>query len=469
MVTGTPPFDATDIQGNILRGYHFRRIRHLMLEVRDAAAARRWLGAALSGDGGMPVITNGADWGAVKPAACFNIGLTHTGLAALGVSAASLASFPGEFSDGMANRSVKLGDVGTSAPAHWDFPYASPKILHLVATIHSDDTAELDRIARQLVGDGGAFTVHDTRDGWNFDGDTVHFGYRDSISQPRFVGIQDPDAKPDGQPLSPLGTVLMGYPTEYEDVTWTIPQPDRLGRNGTFTALRILEQDVTGFEAYLSAAATTLMADPLGDELLPPGDEPRVGPGLSRHAALREVVAARMCGRWRNGVPLALSPDTPDPSPPVSLTDFDYRDVGGCPYGAHVRRCNPRSGAIVQRAARHTRRLVRRGVPYGPAYDPARPDSVPRGLLGSFICANLGAQFEALSCDWLNLGLQDPRLTGSNDPLLGANIPETSWFDIPLPSGRSIRLRGMQRFVHVRGGAYLFLPGIPAIRYLAGL
>jgi hypothetical protein len=212
-----------------------------------------------------------------------------------------------------------------------------------------------------------------------------------------------------------------------------------------------------------------LLADPLGDELLPPGKEALFGPGVSRHAALREFVAAKMCGRWRNGVPLVLSPDSPNPDPPVSMTDFDYAGGLDCPFGAHMRRTNPRGGTIVQRAARHTRRLVRRSIPYGPAYDPARPDTIQRGLLGNFICANLGAQFEALVCDWLNLGLQDPRITGSNDPLLGANATDTSWFQIPLRSGAKIRLHGFPRFVRVRGGAYTFLPGIPAIRYLASL
>lgn len=467
-MTGAGAFEAADIQGNILRGYHFSRIRHLVLEIIDAAAARRWLAATLTGENGTPIISNGSEW-AVKPEVCFNIGLTYAGLKALGVSAASLASFPDEFTDGMTTRSVKLGDVGSSAPEYWEAPFEKPGKLHLIATIHSDDTAHLDRVARQAVGDGKAFNLLATRDGWNFDGDIVHFGYRDSISQPRFAGIHDADQRPDGQPLAPIGSVLLGYPTEYEGLLWTVPQPDVLGRNGTFNALRILAQDVAGFEAYLDEAATELLADPLGDELLPLGDESKIGPGLSRHAALREIVAAKMCGRWRNGVPLTLSPDTPNPDPPVSLTDFDYSDVGGCPYGAHIRRCNPRSGAIVQRAARHTRRLVRRGVPYGPAYDPANPDTIERGLLGSFICANLGAQFEALSCDWLNLGLQDPRITGSNDPLLGANIAQTSWLDIPLASGKIIKLRGLPRFVHMRGGAYLFLPGIPAIRYLATL
>jgi hypothetical protein len=186
------------------------------------------------------------------------------------------------------------------------------------------------------------------------------------------------------------------------------------------------------------------------------------------------VIAAAMCGRWRNGVPLALSPGTPNPSPDVSRTNFDYDATSRCPYGAHIRRCNPRGAQIVQRVANHSRRLVRRGMPYGPAYvhDPSKPrdpNEPKRGLLGNFIGANLGAQFEAMSCDWLNLGLQDPRVTGSNDPLLGANEPATSWFDLPLPSGEPIRLRGLPRFVTTKGGAYTFLPSISAIRYLGSL
>jgi hypothetical protein len=72
-------------------------------------------------------------------------------------------------------------------------------------------------------------------------------------------------------------------------------------------------------------------------------------------------------------------------------------------------------------------------------------------------------------CDWLNLGLQDPAITGSNDPLLGANTPETSWFDLSLRNGGRIRLRGFPRFVITRGGAYTFLPSLPAIEYLSKL
>ena len=45
-----------------------------------------------------------------------------------------------------------------------------------------------------------------------------------------------------------------------------------------------------------------------------------------------------MCGRWRNGVPLALSPDTDNPPGEVSperLNDFEYvhADGSGDPKG----------------------------------------------------------------------------------------------------------------------------------------
>lgn len=464
-------FNAADVQGNIVRGYNYNRVRYLMLAVADLTAARQWLAViARGGKDGIPAITPEEQWD-VRPATCFNIGLTRAGLQMLGVSKSQLETFPDEFVDGMAARAEKIGDTGSSAPENWDLPFSEPDTIHLIASIHSEDIALLDRVEDQVTtaGNGMAFALLSRRDGWNFNGDFVHFGYHDNISQPRFIGIHDPKKMSDRQPLAPLGSVLLGYETEYDGLLWSIPQPDVLGRNGSFNAFRILEQDVAGFEAYLDSSAQELLEDPLGNELLAPGDEPKIGKGLSRHAALREIVAAKMCGRWRNGVPLALSPETPNPDPPVSLTDFDYYDDARCPFGAHMRRCNPRGGKIVQRSARHTRRLVRRGMPYGPAFNPSNPDDEQRGLLGNFIGANPGAQFEAVMCDWLNLGLQDPRITASNDPLLGANVGETSWFDIPLPSGKTIRLRGLPRFVVARGGAYTFLPSIPAIRYLASL
>lgn len=474
-------FDLADLQGNILRGYTKKpHVRYLILEVANRSAARRWLAASISGrDHGVPQITTG-NWGAAKPDTCFNIGLTYEGLRALGTPSSSLEMFPNEFIEGMTARALKLGDVGPSAPETWPSPFDEPRRIHLIATIYAGTVRQLDEVQQRAL-DRNALTLLGTREGYNFRDDYVHFGYRDNIMQPRFEGVHDPQTHADGQPRAPLGTVLLGHPTNLEGLKWRVPQPAALGHNGTFNAFRVLKQDVVGFEEYLDQAASELLEHPQVDELLPQGAEAKIGQvlsierlsieGLSRHGALREVVAANLCGRWRDGTPLALSADAPDPN--VNKANFDYVDGSRCPYGAHIRRSNPRGGRIVQRIANNSRRLVRRGMPYGPAYDPAKHDrdkpEPERGLLGNFIGASLGAQFEAMSCDWLNLGLQDPRITGSNDPIAGANDPGMSWFDLPLKSGGTIRLRGLPQFVSTRGGAYTFLPSLSAIRFLGSL
>jgi deferrochelatase/peroxidase EfeB len=469
--------DFADVQGNILRGYRMPRVRYLVLEVADRLAARRWLAASTSGDGGgTPQITPG-HWGANKPDTCFNIGLTYEGLRALGTPSSSLAMFPNEFIEGMNARALKLGDVGQSAPQTWPAPFNEPARIHLIATIYATEVAQLNYVQQRALAGGKAWRLLGTREGCNFPKNRVHFGYRDNIMQPRFEGVHDPQRHADGQPIAPLGTVLLGHPTNLEGLLWRVPQPEALGRNGTFNAFRVLKQDVVGFEKHLDQAASDLLKHPQVDDVLPPGAELNICQVLSiappsRHGALREIVAANLCGRWRDGTPLTLSADVPDPK--LVEAKFDYVGESRCPYGAHIRRCNPRNGQIVQRVANNSRRLVRRGVPYGPRYNGPEPGdgSGPepeRGLLGNFIGASLGAQFEAMSCDWLNLGLQDPRITGSNDPITGTNDPDTSWFDLPLKSGSTIRLRGLREFVSTRGGAYTFLPSLSAIRYLGSL
>jgi deferrochelatase/peroxidase EfeB len=317
--------------------------------------------------------------------------------------------------------------------------------VHGVVTVHADTAEELDQVTSTLLDAGrGAVRELSRFDGQTFPGGMVHFGYRDGIAQPRVQGLRE-DAHPDGQPLLAAGGLLLGHPSQFENVVFTVPAPDELGRDGTYDAFRVLAQDVVGFDRFLTETAAST--------------------GLER-----DLIAAKLLGRWPTGNSLVTNPNTAgDPLPADRLNDFGYADdpAGAmCPLGSHVRRANPRDGEVVQRGFGHSRRIVRRGIPYGPQWESGQPDDgVERGLLGNFLCASLSAQFEGLMYDWINLGLHHPEITGLNDPILGNNDPNTSRFDIP--GDPPATLSGFGRFVTTRGSAYTFVPSIAGLRHLA--
>ena len=199
----------------------------------------------------------------------------------------------------------------------------------------------------------------------------------------------------------------------------------------------------------------------------------------------RVRLASKMMGRWPSGAPLVLTPETDRPEL-SEANDFGYfnedRDGLRCPIGAHVRRSNPRDSLDPRPGSRDSievgnlHRLLRRGRQYGRFLSreellsmdsPERWDAEPRGL--HFIClvGNISRQFEFVQHTWLNNahfgGLYD-----SPDPLLSPAPPGGRTFTIPARPVRE-RYSGIPRFVSVRGGAYFFLPGIRALRYLASL
>jgi hypothetical protein len=45
----------------------------------------------------------------------------------------------------------------------------------------------------------------------------------------------------------------------------------------------------------------------------------------------------------------------------------------------------------------------------------------------------------------------------------------TDGFTLPQPNGISWRIDGLPTFITARGGAFLFLPGLRALRYFAGV
>jgi deferrochelatase/peroxidase EfeB len=175
-------------------------------------------------------------------------------------------------------------------------------------------------------------------------------------------------------------------------------------------------------------------------------------------------------GRWRSGAPLVLAPETDDPALGADYqrnNNFNYAQMDpqgyAVPLGAHIRRMNPRdTAANIQR-----RRMIRRGATYGPALAEGAPeDGVDRGIAAFILCASLVRQFEFAQNVWIN----DPNfheLGNERDPLIGN---QDGTFDYTIPK-RPIRrkIAGLPAFTTLKGGAYFFLPGIKALRYLAAL
>lgn len=471
-VPDPPVLDLDDIQGNILRGYRrLPDVCHLAVQVGSPAGGRTVLKALVDGTADIPAVETASEW-ADRPSACLNVSFTADGLTALGVPADVLATFPEAFRQGSAYRSRSLatdptspfyrlgiGDVGASDPANWTLGGLDGEPVHLLVSVATNESVAPRReaivaaITALLASSGGR--VVDRRDGNGFAHGQVHFGYRDGIAQPRIQGAPGP-RRPDRQPDAPAGDFLLGrgYVNTYRG-NYLGGIPPQLGDNATYLAFRVLAQDVAGFERFIQRTGERFDMDP-------------------------ELVAAKLCGRWRtSGVPLVVSPvdgavhleddqldDFDFASTLAHPTDFDDADGVRCPYGAHIRRMNPRSGAVA--GIQHNRRIIRRGVPYGPWFDPQHPDDgVERGLLGAFICGELANQFEFLQQTWANQDISAPTQRGSRDPIIGWQPEVGGRFEIPTGDARgTVVATDLPRLVTTRGSLYLFMPGIGGLRTL---
>jgi deferrochelatase/peroxidase EfeB len=128
---------------------------------------------------------------------------------------------------------------------------------------------------------------------------------------------------------------------------------------------------------------------------------------------------------------------------------------------------NPRGGPVI--GMQHNHRIIRRGVPYGPEFDPTQPDDgIERGLLGAFYCGDLANQFEFLMKTWSNLDISAPKLTGSRDPIIGYQPDDGGVLRLPTRDTRGeLVVHDLPRLVHTRGSLYLFVPGITGLKTLA--
>ena len=482
-----PALDLPDIQGFIVRGYRMPMVWHFLLSVVNPVEARKTLGRLVNGDeSDTPQITTAEDWHVGfapgptdnredvprhKPDYCLNVGITWRGLVALEVKdkvpALSFKSF-GAFIAGAAERAILVGDVEESAPQNWVSEFGRG-LDHVMMTLHAISTESIATYSERLCAifaEGEAF-----KEIWRTDGmalmeivdgkpaftSKVPFGYTDGISMTTIRGgpeLYTPDHQ---EPCEPWLFVLQDEAENY-----IVPEPRELGLNGSFAVFKMIETDVVGFENFLQS------------------NKDKIDP---------ELLAAKMCGRWRNGVPLALSPDTDSPVgglPIEQLNNFEYVNADGsgdpkglrCPIGAHMRRINPRGQPITGQGqpggSNNTHRIIRRGLPYGPTYDPTQPyDGIERGLLGYFINSSIENQYEFVLGHWVN----DSEFAGSvrlnpksKDPMIGTQDPTESIFVIPQASGTPpTMITGFSTFVKTRAAAYCFLPSVTALKFISGL
>ncbi|WP_237215226.1 Dyp-type peroxidase [Falsiroseomonas oryziterrae] len=528
--------ELADIQGNILAAYGklgFPKGRTILINVEDAQAGRNLVETL------RRRVTTALPWPtekrrpipgqvmAVRPKVTVNLAFTFRGLLALGVPIRTLRGMPDEFIDGMAARADILCDNHPKRIEEaWDPVWLDGKKperrVHILVTLMSEmDPAtgeampELEQVAQEVVGMcrlGGLRILEghrgpDTR--WQDlsavtkrreDGSWTplpieHFGFVDGIADTVFEGqmaLEDLAERargqgkmlPDGSwaPLA-TGEFLLGWPDESQEIAGAA-MPLDFSRNGTFMAYRKLHQNVFAWRRYMAEQAERFAAVM---------EVPREQAGA--------ILAAKMAGRWQDGVPLIAAPtfeswqafrekrakaeregDTATLAAlKRALVDFSFgKDQQGvaCPFGAHIRRANTRdmldpllatndparlNGSVLN----NRRRILRRGLPYGQTPE-SGDDSGDHGIVLMAHCASLFRQFEFIQQQWLQYGLD---FNAGNDvcPIVGNHHPGGKFVIAADPgSGKPpFFVADMPQFVETRGGEYFFIPSMTALRMIA--
>src|SRR6202008_3603143 len=110
-------------------------------------------------------------------------------------------------------------------------------------------------IAREQYEGFSGVTVLAMQDFGAQPGDRNSLGYKDGIDQPAIEGSGVEPAPGYGRPIR-AGDFILGYPGE-AGIPLPMPQPDILGRNGTFVGFRKYQTRVGAFNRFLRANGRT--------------------------------------------------------------------------------------------------------------------------------------------------------------------------------------------------------------------
>src|SRR5271166_618250 len=499
---------------------------YLLLRVENPEAARRWLGALKPTS---VADISSACLAEATQVAITAAGLTALGVEKEVIDRFSPEFVEGM--TGSPNRSHRLGDIGANAPESWEWGVGErePHVL-LMLFAEPDRMSELEAKTRSAAEASGlrAIAALGTTDMGGVEPFGFLDGVSQPAFD--WDRARTPGTKADRKytNLLALGEILLGYYNEYgfpadsprvaahernADLLPIAAGPAGardLGRNGSYLVFRQLGQDVRGFWRWTHEEAA------------------RGGTDLKSLA--ETMVGRRMNGAPLIDFETGLSIPGVDPSDrDVNGFLFDSDPDGlACPLGAHIRRANPRTadspagedgpidhllvmlGLTTRRlrnptsstlpweknttvwpylrreddaiASSRFHRILRRGREYGEqidvsqALDPARPD--PKAGL-HFLClnSNINRQFEFVQGAWI-VNSKFASLTGEQDPLLGNRQPfpippvcptpqRTDGFTRPGAEPQRRRSVGVPQFITVKGGAYFFMPGLRALKWIA--
>ncbi|MCP2680293.1 hypothetical protein NHF45_12210 [Maricaulaceae bacterium NA33B04] len=346
-----------------------------------------------------------------------------------------------------------------------------------------------------------------------------HFGFTDGIGDPVFEGQFEPEdqarnvigrGKLMGNGWEPLATgeFLLGHPDESQELPPAAKPPEFM-HNSSFFAFRKLHENVASFDEVVDTEAEKF-AKVMNVDI----------------KEARETIRAKMCGRWSDGVPLMKYPtydewmafrkasafipdiqpdDTPEEKQKKALDaygrhiayirspearDFRYADdMQGykCPLGSHMRRVNtrdyldplnnvgtdPKTGKPAENpnatsALNKRRRILRRGLPYGPSNLEHKDDDTEQGVIMMIMGANLFRQFEFVQQQWIQYGL-DFHQGNNTCPMLGdhSHHKRHTIESDPASGKPPYVMSTLKTFVECRGGDYFFAPSMTGLRMLA--
>jgi deferrochelatase/peroxidase EfeB len=445
----------------------------------------------------------------LKARAVVTLAIGATGLKRLGMPDDALESFSFAFLEGMIGeaRARILGDSGDNAAEHWVWGAERPDLALLIYGVDHEAVAALRatvEAAAEAAGMAAPHLIPLKRVAWPH---TEPFGFVDGVSQPVIRGTYKGFRNADPIHLVEAGEFILGYPDNRGDVPpgprlaatadpdnllplvgapkgfdcTVVDLPRDLGFNGTYLVIRQLEQHVAAFGAYCETEAARLEAQ---DRFPQP------------YVVTPEFVGAKLVGRWKDGSSLARHPYEPASRPragradgpmarpkpntaaesvpaarPIEqsiVPDNDFLpgtedpEALRCPFGAHIRRANPRDslgpGQADSIAISNRHRIIRVGRVY------QEQEGEDPGLLFMCLTADIERQFEFLQQTWLT-STSFHGLACEKDPVLGDAEKGACGFTIPTRGG-PVRLEPMPRFTTMRGGGYFFLPGKRLVDWL---